>query len=324
MLGFSPLSAGPLSEASQTLAANGFLIGAESTLAASSPSGTGLANFTVPSATGTNVAGVLSFDAQGKLTLSAVNASLAAGGDFHSYGQANITPVAVTAASTAGTLDFDAKAFLTLVSSSGTFATPSVDFDAKANITTDSTTSATAVGTLDFDAKANITSPSATSSISVGTVSFDAKATIIPTSVEADGDAGTLGFDAQGKAQPTGVVATFAALSDATVELFATAEIELDGVQGVFTQNLGLPTAVKFDYEQFADKYSRYRTLVLLEEKQPELHFTVYIPQGETRTVFIEDANRDGLNNTVFIPKENFTVFIDALQERSTTVLITN
>ena len=258
MLGFSPFSAGPLSEASQTDAANAFLTTILSTTGFSAVTFDAKANQTLASSSGNFATPSVDFVAKANITTGNVAAQALVGGDFHSYGQANVTPTAVTSTSIAGTLDFDAKAFLTLVSATANYEFNGVDFDAKANIT------------------------------------------------------------------PVSVTAAFADLDTVDIELFATAEVVLDSVQGNFIQNLGLPDAVKFDYEQFADKYSRYRTLVLLEEKQPELHFTIYIPQGETRTVFIEDANREGLNNTVFIPKENFTVFIDARQDRSSTVLITN
>ena len=122
-------------------------------------------------------------------------------------------------------------------------------YDAKANITPSAVTSSFTAGTLDYSALAYITMSPTVATIQALDVEYDAKASITPSAVTSSVATSNVDYDAQARYYITTLLATF-------------------------EQTLDQPTAVTFNYQQYADSYERNRTL--------------YLPDGQsTKTVFI-------------------------------------
>ena len=79
----------------------------------------------------------------------------------------------------------------------------------------------------------------------------------------------------------------------------AEAQVVLTSLRGSFTTVLSSPTAVQFPYQNFANDYSRQRTLFLVTA---DTNNTVHIPADPSnRTVFIQATASDAGNRTVKI-----------------------
>ena len=79
----------------------------------------------------------------------------------------------------------------------------------------------------------------------------------------------------------------------------AQSSITLTSVSGTFTNVLSSPTTVQFPYQNFANDYSRQRTLYIIS---PDKNNTVHIPADPAnRTVFIQSTASSAGNRTVKI-----------------------
>lgn len=79
----------------------------------------------------------------------------------------------------------------------------------------------------------------------------------------------------------------------------AEAVITLTSVSGILTNVLNSPTSVQFPYQNFANDYSRQRTLFIIS---PDKNNTVHIPADPVnRTVFIQSTASSAGNRTVKI-----------------------
>lgn len=79
----------------------------------------------------------------------------------------------------------------------------------------------------------------------------------------------------------------------------AASSITLTSVSGILTNVLNSPTAVQFPYQNFANDYSRQRTLFIIS---PDKNNTVHIPADPVnRTVFIQSTASSAGNRTVKI-----------------------
>jgi len=161
MLGFSPLSAAPLSASSDDAAIVTLpsqvlnKVVNDLTLEAK-------ANKTIASVFSSFTVNSVDFDAEANVTSNAVTASFTEG-TLSFVGLANITPSSVTALTNAGTAGFDAKGITPSLSGlSSVTSISALDFDAEANITTGSfnllTTLVDITTFLEVDAATELTS----------------------------------------------------------------------------------------------------------------------------------------------------------------------
>ena len=294
MLGFAAFSETTLSQSATSLQALAFL----STSLGQSTAGGLLfdakAFFTLPNVSAVGANAIL-FDAQastaivGLLSTTSIN-------DVVSKGAANITQPPVTANFAAGTLDYQGIAHIT---PTGVFVTGIAndfgDVDAQANITTVGTSSSTAVNDFaDVTGGANVTPSSATAFLTIYIGDFadeDAQATaFIPPAVSI---ASVKDVDFSAKSNIT-TGSTPALFSISTVEGEGKATATFSGTLANLHNNLSDPTAVRFPFQDFADSYSRDRTVYLVGYDNNK---TVHIIE-ENRTVYIEDKQG---SNTVYI-----------------------
>ena len=283
MLGFAAFSETTLSQSATSLQALAFL----STSLGQSTAGGLLfdakAFFTLPNVSAVGANAIL-FDAQastaivGLLSTTSIN-------DVVSKGAANITQPPVTANFAEGTLDYQGIAHIT---PTGAFVTGIAgdfgDVDAQANITTVGTSSSTAVNDFaDVTGGANVTPSSATAFLTIYIGDFadeDAQATaFIPPAVSI-ASVKDVDFSAESNVT-TG--STSALFSISTVDTDAKATATFSSTLANIYNSLSDPTAIKFPYQDFADNYSRARTMYLVGYDRNR---TIHIPE-ENRTVYI-------------------------------------
>lgn len=312
----------------------GFAAFSETTLSQSATSSQALAFLS--SSLGQSTAGELLFDAKAFFTLPNVSAfganailfdaqastaivgalSTTSISDIVSTGAANITQAPATATFTAGTLDYQGIAHVT---PTGAFVTGTAgdfgDVDAQASITTVGTSSSTAVnGFADVTGLANVT-PSAVSAfltIYIGDFADeDAQArAFIPPAV---GIASAKDVDFSAKSNIT-TGSTSALFSVSTVEGEGQATATFSSILANLYNNLADPTAVKFPYQDFAEKYNRANTLYIVSyQGSKEVHVV-----AQNREVYID---RYQGSNEVHVAEQDRTVYIQE-QQGSNTVYI--
>ena len=298
MLGFSSIAETPFAQATTSAAALGFLAAAASLSTAQPLLFEGLAFHTSASVSASTAVSIL-FDAQAAIAVTDAIASISIN-DVVSFGPANVTPSAATVAFSTNALDYEALANIITIGAASTGVVDNLsDVDAQANVTTAEVSStivayafsdvdaqasvvpaqvtltSSVIDFSDVDAQANIAFPEADALAIIQNIDFTAEARITPpdeaTAALLILEAGEihLEFDAQANAFPLSVFA--------------------DGII-----NPEDPTAIMFDYQQFADQYSRQRTLYIVTY---EGSATVHIAE-EDQTVYIN--NQQG-SNTVYI-----------------------
>ena len=274
MLGFTPFSGATLSQSTTSVLALAYLSTIATTITAESVLYDAKAFITSPSTTSSFTANVLLFDAKALGSISGTTSATTIN-DVLYDAKANITPSAVTSSFTAGTLDYSALAYITITSVIADILNGGIEFDAKAN-TSVSNVSAT-ITAYDFQdvygkANAALSSTSAYLTIYIGNFADeDAQArAFIPPAV-ATIQALDVEYDAQASITPSAVTSSVAT---SNVDYDAQARYYITTLLATFEQTLDQPTAVTFNYQQYADSYERNRTL--------------YLPDGQsTKTVFI-------------------------------------
>lgn len=163
------------------------------------------------------------------------------------------------------------------------------------------TESTTDVGTLTANGAANPVLDTISSTLINSTLDFQAKSSITLSSVTSTGTAEDL---------PPLVLAGVALPSS---------------VFALFSVKIEDPTAVKFDFQAFADDlvYSKENTVVILPAGLLQPSRTVTIP-AQNFTVTIESVRANSRPSTIFIPAQNFTVTIEPYRDLPKTVFITN
>lgn len=210
---------------------------------------------------------------------------------------AHVTPSPATASFIANDFaDVDAQALINLLSAPATFSINDfADVDAQATTTPTAVTASFTVNDFyDVDAKANVTLAYNTVESAISGVDFDAKANITTGSISISGSV------------------------EEPAYIWGSAKAHPVSAFSRFFLNLDAPDAVTFDYEQFADKYDRTRTVVILG----------YISVGTPTLYIVEENNTVVINaeaqasRTVVVPEENYTVIIPALSSSSRTIQI--
>jgi hypothetical protein len=204
---------------------------------------------------------------------------------------AYVTSPSATSSFTANTLLFDAKALRSISGATSATAINNVAYDAKANITPNAATSSFTAGTLDFNALAYITITSAIADILNGGIEYDAKASITTSAVTTAIATSALDYDAQANYYITTLLATFVLTLDE-------------------------PTAVTFDYQQYADSYDRHRALYLLADNKNK---TILLPIQPTPTSYTTVHDN---KYTITLPERESSIIYLGAQDTNRTVKI--
>ena len=160
-----------------------------------------------------------------------------------------------------GDLLYEAIAFHTLGSVAATVAVD-IEFDAQATTSMADVTTTTAINAILADGKASVTPTAVTASFSINTFAdVEAKAFVVFDTIPATITAATLGFDAKAVIPITGVSLTLNNYEFTDED--AQASVTLDTISATLSVNLADPTSVVFPYQNYADEYSRQRTLFL-------------------------------------------------------------
>lgn len=320
MLGFSPLSATPLSSPGDGSAAT-TLASQVINQVVNSLTLEAKANKTIAAVSSTFTAGTLGFDAEANITPSAVTSAFSINTlDFDA--EANITPSAVTATTTLNNHTFTLTASKEVTATTASFTINSVDFDAEANVTPSATTASFTEGTLGFVGLANITPSAATAVTTAGTAGFDAKG-ITPALSGLSSVTGISALDFDAKANiTTSSVNLATTVVDITPFLQVGVSVELATLLARLNINLDPPANNLFDYDAVADDFSRTRTVYILPEGGYGLSKTVHIPQQDNPVISLINPSLS-LGKTAHINPENFTLVVDKHRGLPTTVLIT-
>jgi hypothetical protein len=117
-----------------------------------------------------------------------------------------------------------------------------------------------------YDAQARAFIPPAVATIQALDVEYDAKASITPSAVTSSVATNNVDYNAKAYYYTTTLLATF-------------------------EQTLDEPTAVTFNYQQYADSYERNRTLYIVSDVKGH---TVHIPERGSTTIYLgaQDTNR--------------------------------
>jgi len=262
MLGFTALSETPLSQSATAVFANAFLPGTLAQFSTGALLYEAIAFHTLPSVAAIGEVAI-EFDAQATTSMAEAIAATTINAVV-TDAQASTTPTAVTASFSINTFaDVDAKALITFPDISATFTADTIAFDAKA---------AAAIAGVeltlnnyefaDEDAQASIVLPVATSSFTVSAFSdVIGKSNIGVSSVSSNFDISSIVPSAQAQIAITGV--SLALNNYEFADEDAKASITLDTITATLSVNLADPTAVVFPYQDYADEYSRQRTLFI-------------------------------------------------------------
>tara|TARA_B110000495_G_C23038490_1_gene621321 strand:- start:1555 stop:2481 length:927 start_codon:yes stop_codon:yes gene_type:complete len=306
MLGFSTFTETPFAEAD---ANNTVFADCNSTLVQTgvgSVTVTAEASSALPSLVSTTTAtNNLVIEADSKINMPSVSASA----DVNSL-TANIEVTISSQVSTLSisSLTHDAQANASISSIVGSFVNTNIDIQAKAAITIDSTvavilteddfTSDGQTKDITVSGKANTN----TSSLLLTAASLDViptvHAEILVGSVASETQVAPLAdIDAQANASLASIFLS-SGLTDFADE-DAEATVVLTSLRGSLTTVLSSPTAVMFPYQDFANDYSRQRTLFLVSA---DTNNTVHIPADPAnRTVFVQSTASNAGNRTVKI-----------------------
>lgn len=299
MLGFSAISEVPISQATTSSIALGFLASNILNTTANTVLFDAQSNITTSSALSTFSAGTLAFNARAFKTLdSSISNTHVEALLFDA--KSNVVTPSTTALFNLG-INFSADSNIIISTTSSNFSISDIDFDAKANITTNSVSVSSAFNNLNTIAKATIT-PSAVTSVFNLDIDFDAKANILTGSTELV-TALNVFDNVSGLANitPTPVSSIGFVNLEAARGL---ANVDLTSIHSEFDTGLFVPTGVKFDYESIADSYERSRVIYLTGFNRDK---KAYIAPEDT-TVYIVDYFE---NRTVQVQAENRTIVID-------------
>lgn len=252
---------------------------ASATSSAGTVTGKGEANQTTASVSATTSVGTTTSEGEASHTLASASANASSGGLLLETDNnvAIVSGAAGGATGSAGTITPTADANKTITGVDSSTAIDDVSTTAGANVTPSAVTGTVQTQQLTFNAAANNTLSGTSSSVFINnSLDIQAKSNITIGSVTVSGSVGNL---------------------EADIGLTA----RLDGVFGALIANAPSATGVTFNFESFADVYSRDRMVTIL-------------PHGSSF----------GVPDTVFIPAENFTVYLEPYRAESNTVFITN
>lgn len=265
------------------------------------------ASLTIPSTSASfsvNAFGEVDAQATVDLVSTLAQTSLA---DFSSVtGLANKTLPVATASFTVQAPTITADSSTNINSLESTFSITGVDITADANITTDSVSSVLDQNDLLFSISSSVDIPSIQFSIFAEDLSITVDASKVLDNVSITTTA-TDGIQTSADANLDlfSVEGTTTLASDVTPK--ASSNIVLNTLNTFLTTSLSLPdnpTAETFDFDAYADLYSRNRTVYIVSyDKGNTAHII-----SENNTVYIEPSND---NNTVHIHPENRTVYVD-------------
>jgi hypothetical protein len=294
MLGFTSISEGAISQGSVAIGALGYLSTTLVTVATGTFAYEALANTTPSPATASFIANDFSdVDAKALIDLLSAPATFSINDFADVDAQATTTPTAITASFTVNDFyDVDAKANLTLDAATVSIAAYDIaDADAQANTTLSSTSAYLTIYITDFadedaQAKAFMSPAVAITNVDVG---YDAQGRSFIDNIFTNTSIAELDFDA--KANITTGSISISGTADEPAYIWGSSKAyPLSAFSRLFL-NLDTPDAVTFDYEQFADDYSRTRMVVILG-----------YTNVNNSTVYVREENR-----TVIIPAEAFT-----------------
>lgn len=308
MLGFSAISETPISQATTSAAALGFLPTSLATLTASSLLFEGTANIATNSTAATFSLNI-DFDAKATSNVTGTEATTTVN-DFTSiFGKANFTLSPTTATFTTGQILGTGLANFTIPSTASVFnINDFASVEGKANTNLSSVISNVSAEDVIGNGAANIISDSVSATSVVDTLSFDAKANLTIASILSDITANDF-EKVDAKANITIPSATFTGSVTSFADVTGKANTTLDTTLLSSSVNIDTPTGVIFDYGPYAEQYSKSRVLYILRQKphgkelrtanSPSLTTSnvVHI-QVEDRSVYIE---RSLTNNTVYI-----------------------
>jgi hypothetical protein len=210
-------------------------------------------------------------------------------------GLANTTPSAATASFIADDVSVSSDSSIVIVSNQASFSNAGVDFTADANITTDSISSLGIVEELDSTLTADVPLASIPFSIFAEDVTVKVNASTRPNTINVSASlsiSDILELKGTANADPTFVSGTFGT-EDVTPK--AAGNTSLDDLLLDSTLSLpDRPTAETFDFNAYADLYSRNRTVYIVSYDQGN---TVHI-HPENRTVYVD---KDTQSYTVYI-----------------------
>jgi hypothetical protein len=160
-----------------------------------------------------------------------------------------------------GDLLYEALAFHTLPSVAAT-GEVAIEFDAQATTSMAEAIAATTINAVVTEAQASTTPTAVTASFSINTFAdVDAKALITFPDISATFTADTIAFDAKAATAVAGVELMLNNYEFTDED--AQASVTLDTISATLSVNLADPTAVVFPYQDYADEYSRQRTLFI-------------------------------------------------------------
>lgn len=228
--------------------------------------------------------------------------------------EATITLSGCIATFSQGTFSFDAEANFTLPAGAvSNFDAGAVQGKGGADTAVTGTTAQFGAGTLTAKGPADAKPTGVSVTFEQGTgFSFIGEANFTLSSATSLFTAGDVAFNADATTATTGTTATFTAGSpSATVSVRG----RVEGVFALLRKNLPLPVATSFPYEDFADEYSRTRTVYLLSY---DVNRAVFVTPENT-TVLLNPIEE---NTTVHVNPQNTTVYLKA-ESQKTTVYVT-
>jgi len=297
MLGFSPLSGGPLSTADLDTGLSQTLTGVAATSSLGTITENRTAAPTLSAVTSTGVANSIVFTGAGSASISSVSATSSIG-TISSSGTASSTLTSLSSTSAINSLAFSGKADITL--GGGAVAVllgtpPTIGFSN--TVAVSGVQASGSVGT----ALPSITGETSLTGVSTSS-SVDSLRVNLSTNIFASdfgiGVASVTGGQLIGLANVTApaVTATMAANAPTTTTIN---QVNLFSVVGSFTLNLPNPQGFVFDYNAVADNYDLSRT-IFIQKTATSVPDTVFILPPEPDTIFIRD-DKNGLGNTVHI-----------------------
>ena len=298
MLGFTTLSEAPISEATTALVALAYLPGSPSQGLANALLTDAKAFITTSSATSIITANTFGdVDAQASVSTTGTVSSATVNAFESIHGEANYTPTPVVATFVSGTLEYSAVAHINTTGVAAVAGTKDFeDVDAQARITPTGVTVTSAITSFDeVVGQATVIPSSAATNLTTYIGDFagvDAQANVFISPVESATNISMLAFDAKANIT-TPTVTSVTTVSDLLAE--AQASATFSGIDLTLFLDLDTPDGgIRFPYQDYADDYSRGRTLFLLGH---DSDYTVHVVP-ENRTVVIEKQQG---SNTVHI-----------------------
>lgn len=267
-------------------------------VAAGSLTLTAKASITLTSISAVGNVTALLFDADANTSVTTLLATTGFNGALSVSGKAGVTPSTLVSTFSTSVFSIEAKASTITSSTLSTFANPNLDISAEASITTSTVSSQSNISGISTTAAANITPSSLLLTAASPNVIPTVHAEILVGSVASETQVAPLAeIDAQANASLASILLS-SGLTDFADE-DAEATVVLTSLRGSLTTVLSSPTAVNFPYQDFANDYSRQRTLFLVSA---DTNNTVHIPADPAnRTVFVQSTASNAGNRTVKI-----------------------